>query len=68
MAESVASSSQRIDPHDADLSAIAGEHVRSARADFFGDAKRVAPEDWSKAAVGLVTLVVLGLIIITQVA
>jgi len=68
LAESVASPGQRPDPRDADISRLASEHVQAAHAEFFGDAKNVASEDWAKAAVGFVTLVVLALIIISQVA
>jgi len=58
---------ERVDPHDADLGQLARENARAASVEFFGEARPVSAEDWTKAAAGLVTLVVLGLIIVSQV-
>lgn len=56
-----------VEPHDADIGLLAEEYVQSARADFYEEVRGVAPEEWSKAAVGLATLVILGGIILSQV-
>lgn len=56
-----------VDPQEADMGRMYAEYVSSAREEFFGDAKSIAPEEWSTAAVGLITLLVLGGIIISQV-
>lgn len=68
MAEHANGASRRIDPHDAHIAALAKEYFDSCAAEFFGDAKAVAPDEWAKAAAGLVTLILLALIIISQAA
>ena len=56
-----------VEPHDADIGLLVEEYVQSARADYYEDVQGVASEEWSKAAVGLVTLLILGGIILSQV-
>lgn len=56
-----------VDPQDADLGRMMDEYVQSAQVDFFADARQIPSEEWSQAAVGLVTLLVLGGIILSQV-
>lgn len=58
---------ERVDPQDVDLGRAADEYVQSAQVDFFGDVRQIPSEEWSQAAVGLITLLVLGGIIVSQV-
>ncbi len=67
MSEKIGSGADPVDPHDADMGRLYAAYVNEAREEFFKDAKAVAPQDWTSAAVGLVALVVLGGIILSQV-
>lgn len=58
---------EAVEPHDADLGRLMGHYVQEAQADFFDDNRPVSSGEWAQASVGLITLLVLGGIILTQV-
>lgn len=57
----------RLEQSDFDQPVSASEYVRSATEEYFGEAGTIEARDWTLAATGFITLVVLGAIILWQV-